>query len=376
VSGPACDLGAKEREFDVAIVGAGPAGSATGLALAKHGLQVCLLDATDSAARRVGETLRASATRSLDALGLLDAFRAEGHAHAYARRSAWGSPEPQEMPAIANPYGPSFHLDRSRFDRFFCNAAREAGVKLFVPARVHRVTSTDGGISLEIEYERARFHLRARFTVDATGASGWLGRRFAAERFVLQHLVGVARWYRDTTADPVTVIESTEHGFWYSAPLPNAELVAVWITDAKHPSARAGRSDSLWEEALRSAPLTRGRVAENLQLGESLTRPCGPACCVGGDPRGWLPVGDAALTFDPIAGEGLEHALASALSAAQALLATHAGSRDAIVDYRNGLLLKFVEHARQRDAVYRLEQRWPHSMFWQRTFDSVHRVHK
>lgn len=36
---------------------------------------------------------RLSAARSLDALGLLDAFRAQGHAPAYARRSSWGSPD-------------------------------------------------------------------------------------------------------------------------------------------------------------------------------------------------------------------------------------------------------------------------------------------
>lgn len=376
MSSPAWDLGAQEREFDVAVVGAGPAGSATALALAKRGLRVCLLDATATAPRRVGETLRASATRSLEALGLLDAFRAEGHAPAYARRSSWGSPEPQEMPAIANPYGPSFHLDRSRFDDWLRNAARASGAKLLVPARIRRLVATEDATLLELEHERTRFDLRARFTVDATGASGWLGRRFGAERFVLQPMIGVARWYRDTTAEPVTLIESTEHGFWYSAPLPSAELVAVWITDAQHPSAHAGRSDSLWEEALQSAPLTRRRIAQNLPIGQSLTRPCGPACCVGGGARGWLPAGDAALTFDPIAGEGLEHALASALSATQTLLAAHAGSRDAIVDYRNQLLLKFVEHVRRRDAVYRSEQRWPHSPFWQRTFDSVHRIDK
>ncbi|HEX6764120.1 MAG TPA: hypothetical protein VF103_01555, partial [Polyangiaceae bacterium] len=79
---------------------------------------------------------------------------------------------------------------------------------------------------------------------------------------------------------------------------------------------------------------------------------------------GWLPVGDAALAFDPISSDGLCFALRSALEAAPVVESALAGSTDALVAYRRGLRDVYDQHIERRTALYGSEQRWPNSPFW------------
>ena len=84
---------------------------------------------------------------------------------------------------------------------------------------------------------------------------------------------------------------------------------------------------------------------------------CGP---------GWLAVGDAAMAFDPLASQGIAKALDHGTRAA-ASIATYL-SGDAVSVERLALQLN-QEYAAYRDtraSYYRIEMRWPASVFWKR----------
>ena len=81
---------------------------------------------------------------------------------------------------------------------------------------------------------------------------------------------------------------------------------------------------------------------------------------------GWLAVGDAAQSFDPLSGEGLFHALFSGERAAQALFENFSGRVDALADYAGLSASLWERFLRQRAAAYSAETRWPDTPFWQR----------
>jgi 2-polyprenyl-6-methoxyphenol hydroxylase-like FAD-dependent oxidoreductase len=76
-------------EFDIVIVGAGPAGAVAALNLAPT-RRVLLVERRADNAPRIGEALPPAARRLLSDMGLLEAFLAEGHLPCYGNRTIWG----------------------------------------------------------------------------------------------------------------------------------------------------------------------------------------------------------------------------------------------------------------------------------------------
>src|SRR6187549_1177938 len=104
--------------FQVAVVGGGPAGAATALALRRRGVaDVLLVEAGDYRGVRFGESVPPDLRLPLDALGLWTSFVAQGHEPCLGSCSVWGSAQPGYNDFLFNPHGHGWHLDRARFDR-------------------------------------------------------------------------------------------------------------------------------------------------------------------------------------------------------------------------------------------------------------------
>src|SRR5438105_2753114 len=78
--------------FDVAIIGGGPAGAATAIALQRAGYTTVLLERTHYERTRIGETLAPPARSLLAQLGVLDRFLSDGHSPSAGTLAAWGQP--------------------------------------------------------------------------------------------------------------------------------------------------------------------------------------------------------------------------------------------------------------------------------------------
>jgi flavin-dependent dehydrogenase len=85
---------------------------------------------------------------------------------------------------------------------------------------------------------------------------------------------------------------------------------------------------------------------------------------------GWLAVGDAASTYDPLMSQGIHKALSDGIEAAGAIAAAVGASGGSTVEIRDGytgrVLASFEEYLANREYFYGLEERWPRSDFWQR----------
>src|ERR1700678_4774249 len=81
---------AASRAVDLVVIGGGPAGSATAIALAQLGWSVTILERSHYESTRLGETLPPEIKRPLVALGAWERFLADGPMASPGITAAWG----------------------------------------------------------------------------------------------------------------------------------------------------------------------------------------------------------------------------------------------------------------------------------------------
>lgn len=365
-----------EREpWAVAIVGGGPAGAATALALARHApaLRVLILEASDYGSPRLGETLAPSALPLLDQLGLREGFAASGARPAAGTLSTWGLPEGQVGgdDAIASPAGPAWHLDRRAFDAWLAESAAAAGATLWRGCRVDRAVRAESGWRLEVVGDgHGGEPVTARCLIDATGRRAALATRLGARRVLLDDQVALYAFFTGGKDDRRTLIEPIADGWFYASRLPDERLAIAFFTDGA----------LLKREGLREPSALLAKVAQTFFLRQWLegaelvegpiphTAAAGHLSPVAGE--GWLAVGDAAFSLDPLSGQGLVKALANAFWAAYAVADLLQGGHDVETDpmarYRAATGAELEPYLRTRNEIYRQETRWPAAPYWQR----------
>lgn len=354
---------------EVAILGAGPAGTACAIALARAGVgPVCLIDPARSDSAAIGETIPPDTRLLLRRLGLLPAFLEQGHAPCLGSCSAWGNDTLGHNDFLLNPQGPGWHLDRAGFDAFLRGHAVESGVDLSKGARLADAEA-DGeeGHRLILNDGRA---MSARFVVDATGRASAFARRMGARQVSLDRLTFVYGFFDTAGAvsrSKLTLLEAVEHGWWYAAGLPGGRLAVAFATDPERVTADGLSRDEGW---LPAALATR-HLAERLEgsrfLPGSLIARVAPSFLLDkvAGPR-WLAIGDAAACFDPLAAQGIYKALEDGLEAARLIAAALDRGGELGGSHAAAMRARFDDYLANRNYFYGLERRWPDSDFWRR----------
>jgi flavin-dependent dehydrogenase len=349
---------------DVLVVGGGPAGAATALALRQRGLSVVVVERDRSPRERAGESLSSAARRALESLGVWNAFLADGHVPAAGMRSLWGGSEAREAHFIRHPDGPGWHLDRRRFDARLRSEAVAAGARVLegeapeagtYDGRLWRVRTSSGT------------RLDARVAVDAGGRAAPLARLAGARRVVLDRLLAIAAFL---PADPhgafdrFTLVEAVAEGWWYSAPLPDGRRIVSFFTDSDVAPRMCGAP--AFRRLLGRAPATAARVRRLPSGTAPFVTSAGTSRLTAVAGGAWLAVGDAAAAFDPLSSQGVETALSSALRAADAVARHLAGDPDALPAYPSHVRETWRRYLYERARVYEQETRWPDAPFWKR----------
>lgn len=361
------------RAFDVAVIGAGPAGSAAARWLAAAGCRVLLAERSRFETRRVGESLAPEVQPQLAALGVWDNFLALGPVPSWGTRSVWGDATPQSHSHLLSPYGCGWHVDRARFDRMLAEAAADAGAEL--RAGMALASCRDDGTlwQLELAGTEGSTPACARVLVDATGRGARVAQRLGARRRVFDALIGLTTWLRtDTSEQGFTLVESEAGGWWYSAPAGGNEMAAMLMTDGD----LAGRGDlnapAAWRARLAAAPVTARRVdAGAVIAGPQVFCAASHRLQRRPEPSRWIAVGDAALAVDPISGSGVLRALRTARPGAEAALAMlHGAPQESLQQYEAERDRECDEYLEERAWYYRAEARWTGETFWRRRLDT------
>jgi flavin-dependent dehydrogenase len=340
------------QEFDVAIMGGGPAGAVTALCLSRAQWRVGIFECTAFDRDRFGETLPPEVNPVLRRLGLWDVFLSQSPLESPGIISTWGSSGPVEVDFTGNAFGCGWHIDRNRFDEVLCLQAVAAGACLFLN---HRERWIRGSGAWQAE------GLRAKLLVNAAGRNGsWLDGAKDRERedALLAITTRIFDWKRELK-DRRTLIETAPAGWWYSTLLPDRTGLAMFFTGAE-----IYRRDGISiQEQLREAPLTWARLdGERIAEPRIVYSPSGLSKAIVG--QDWMSVGDSASSYDPLSGRGIFKALRHGEAAARAIDNYLRGDTGAMERYADQVRRQFDEYARQRRQYYAVERRWADHPFW------------
>jgi geranylgeranyl reductase family protein len=323
---------------DVVVVGAGPAGSATAMLLARRGHDVTLLDkARFPRPKPCAEYLSPAGAALLRDLGV------DTGGGRWLRGMQLVAPNAARHLVE---YGDGFRalsIERRLLDARLLALARDHGVRVCEGQRVDGVVQEDG----EVRGVVARSEeMRAACVVAADGVNSTVARALHLRRKVVwpprlglvAHVRGVS-WPED-----VGQMWVGRHAYVGVAPVGERVLTLGLVQDA--PRGRLGASHTALQAGL--APFAElGRRLAGADLVEPV-QGVGPLAhavrATAG--RGWLLVGDAAGFFDPLTGEGLFRALKGAHLAADAVDRALGGDRLALPGYQRARRRAFAAKER------------------------------
>jgi hypothetical protein len=251
----------------------------------------------------VGESLSPGVWPLLDLVGLRHrvaqaGFRAPGETLlCWAEPSAWRLPSAAKAGALL--------AERSVFDALLLDAAREAGVEILQPARAHAERRPEAW-SIRIDLEERSFS--SKLLLDASGRKGFLPKRSLAYAARTCALWGNFRLSTETTC-----VEAVPAGWLWAAPTGAKRLSVLFFCE---PSFVRSRTDG-WREALLREQLSRSTLLAECATGElhSSVEVLDATCRFTpeniGD--GFIRIGEANYTVDPLSSTGVEKALQTAL---------------------------------------------------------------
>jgi flavin-dependent dehydrogenase len=352
-------------EYDVIIVGAGVAGLSTAAALSKRGLRVAVIDKGSVNAIKTGECLMADALPIMARLGLSEAFLAAKHQSLQSYQVAWGEQDMFERHLLTSPTGAGWIVNRPIFDGMLVDHCVENQVILYWRSALEHLEKTaTNQWQLSIKGVQAT-NLTARFVIDGSGRSRALTQRLGINKQRLDKMVASCCHVNSECelSSASATIASDQHGWWYYAKFSPHQGSLAYFTDSDLPLPAHGKD-------LLAAATKHNILAPLLTDANAVTetfKRCGAdssalQSCVG---DGWLAIGDAAYSFDPLSSYGMTSALASAFYASQALLRYFADQPQYLQTYQQLCQNNFMTYLAKRQQEYQKVDPAT-SVFWQR----------
>ncbi|PZF99314.1 geranylgeranyl reductase family protein [Micromonospora deserti] len=325
-------------EFDVVVVGAGPAGSAAALAARRLGADVLLLDRAEFPRDKAcGDGIAAHALDVLVELGVPDAVAGYLPLPALRLVGPAGGAVARALPR------PAYTVPRAVFDARLVAAAVAAGVRLRRHT-VRRVEARADRVVLDGE-------LAARAVVGADGAGSVVRRALGHRVNPDRHLALAIRGYAPALPGPPEQLIVTSAARWpaYAWSFPIGD----------------GRANVGYGEVLRGEPLTRAHLVDRLAALLPGTDPAAVAdlrahhlpLSTHRPPPGRGRVvlaGDALSLINPFTGEGIFYAL---LSGALAGAAAAGAPEHAARRYAEALRRRLGVHLRHSSLAAWLARR-------------------
>ena len=298
-----CQMLNPDPQFDLAIVGAGPAGSSSAITAARLGARVGLFEAKDFPRHRVcGEFVSAESLNVL--AGLLQDVPAAGALFQVApvidRTRLLLGERVIEAPVAP----PALSISRYELDALLWEAARRAGA---VAHSNCEVVGSDGDGPFMLQTPSGRFKAKALIVA----AGRW--SQFTADRTIPPgpKWIGLKGHFQEPWTEPCTDLYFFANGYCGVQPVTNGVVNACAMV-------RSDRATSL-EDVFKLQP----KLADRAANWRAIMQPVSTAPLIYRQPQpvrgNTIFVGDAAAFIDPFAGDGISIALRSGQVAAQCI---------------------------------------------------------
>jgi FADH2 O2-dependent halogenase len=339
-----------DLDFDVGVIGGGPAGSTMAGYLVKAGLKVAVFEREMFPRPHVGESLVPASNLVLQELGVWDELvragfpRKTGAAWSANARQAGHGPDNPEGKGRILAFIPfdgqvaTFHVDRGRFDTILLRHAKTLGAEVFTGTRVREVDFGNPERPLiRIAIGNQELAVRVRMVVDASGRQTVLGNQLQMKVSDPEFdQFAVHTWfegYRRETFSDDPVLNNyifihflpISHSWIWQIPISETITSVGVVTRRSHFRGRQDEREAFFWECVGTFPeLARGlRKAERIRPWTVESDYSYSMREIRGD--GFLMVGDAARFVDPIFSSGVSVALNTARLASRAIVAAAEG---------------------------------------------------
>jgi flavin-dependent dehydrogenase len=341
-------------DFDVIVIGGGPAGAATGAYLAKAGVKCAIIEREIFPRPHVGESLVPSSTRVFNDLSFIPKLEDAKFPRKYG--ASWSADNSSKrayavdwtelesdgnadirfdervQPGVDRPY--TYHVDRGKFDLLLLQHAHELGASVYEGVRVTGVAFEEGeDPSVKFALGRKEVTLSAHFVVDASGRHTILGNQLNLKiKDPVFNQYAIHTWFEGfdrralaASADfadyiHIHFLPITNTWVW-QIPISDSTTSLGVVTQKSHFAKSADAREQFFWECLSSRPLlfeaakraVRSRpFKDEGDYSYAMTQICGDR---------FVLLGDAARFVDPIFSTGVSIALNSARFASRDLLA-------------------------------------------------------
>lgn len=311
---------------DVLIVGAGPAGSALAVHLARAGYAVAVVDrAAFPRDKACSEYMGPETIRLLDGLGVVGTLELAGAAPVCGTAvvGARGARLLGRFDRAGHrPFRPSgLSVARRVLDHALVVAARSAGATVLERTAVEELLYDRGAVAGAVvrDASGARRALRARLTVGADGLRSVVARRLGGRSHGrLRRMAFVAHVDGVDATGETAELHVGQRGYAGLNPIGGGRTNVALVVPVERAEAARGRGEAFFLETLGEFPGVRGRLERGILARRVLTT--GPFAAWSGrvTADGAALVGDAADFFDPFTGEGIYTALRGAELLAEA----------------------------------------------------------
>ncbi len=327
------------NNYDVIVIGGGPAGSTVATLVAEKGHRVLLLERDGEPRFKIGESLIPASYWTFKRLGILEKLKASHFPQKYSVQfySQSGKASAPFYFFENDPHESSvtWQVLRSEFDQMLLENAAEKGVEVQRGVSVHEVLfEGDKAVGVRAKLLDGNIvDLPAKIVVDSTGQSAFISRKLKINTMepslkkasVYTHFEGGVRDDGiDAGATLILHTENKDSWFWY-IPLPyNRVSVGVvgsidYLLQNRRSSEGGLDHQAIFEEELERCPAVKWRIENAKQLFPvKVTKDFSyRASQIAGD--GWVLVGDAFGFLDPIYSTGVFLALKSGEMAADVI---------------------------------------------------------
>jgi len=329
-------------DFDIGIIGGGPAGSSLAAYLAKAGVSCVVFERELFPRPHVGESLVPSSTRVLNDLGLMEQMEEANFPHKFgavwtaneqakAYSHEWDELTPEshadvrfderEQPGVNKNY--TFHVDRGKFDLMLLQHAHKLGATVYSGVKVAGVDFSVERPSVRFKVGRKEMAVNVKMVVDASGRQTLLGNQLKLKvKDPVFEQFAIHTWFNNY--DRSVVAKSSEHLdyiYVHFLPTTNSWVWQIPITDditsigvvtqKKHFAGSKQDREAFFWDAVGTRPRLRDALRKAKQIGGfkeegdysySMKQICGDR---------FMLIGDAGRFVDPIFSTGVSIALNS-----------------------------------------------------------------
>ncbi len=336
-----CELGyfLAVENYDVAIIGGGPAGSTAATLLSKAGRRVIVLERDKFPRFHIGESLLPFSMQTFTRLGLQEKLRA-GFLEKFGGEIAEAGGEKAAKFYFKDGFGSrtdrSYQVTRSKFDKMLLDHAAESGAEVREETLVENVDfDRDGGMLSLRRDARSRVlgrtearlsgNIRARYVVDASGRNSVIGNKFKLKKSyqhlqklsLFAHYEGLER-EEGIDATLTRMVRTLQSWFWV-IPLENDRTSIGIVLEAADFKSSGLSAEEFFERAIAEQPLVRNRIGAGRRVSQVYTAADFSYRSERLTGDRWLLAGDAAGFIDPVFSSGVFLAVLAGEQAADVL---------------------------------------------------------